>query len=150
MWWRMLSDTGGGDNRTEEKVLFPNDPLTHLRTILLDKCYEKIEGIGVCTGLQITLDVLVSSKASAWLKACSALRLRQSVRAVWASCTMDFNSFHTAALLMTTGWQHTAHQVFLSIQNCESTSSLSLHEVVTALPLQTDRLWPLLSSCWSL
>lgn len=52
----------------------------------------------------ITLGVLVSSKASAWLKACSALWLRRSARAVWASRTIDLNSLHKLALPSSTLW----------------------------------------------
>lgn len=42
----------------------------------------------------ITLGVQVSSRASARLKACSALWLRRSARAVWASWTKQLNCLH--------------------------------------------------------
>lgn len=60
----------------------------------LKKCFCTLNTVF----FMITSGVLVSSRASARLKACSASRPRRSVRAVWASCTKQLNSLHKLAL----------------------------------------------------
>lgn len=47
-----------------------------------------------------TLGVQVSSRFSARLNACSALWLRRSARAVWASCTRQLSRLHKSSLLL--------------------------------------------------